>query len=92
MLTTKSVFWKAVVEELLWFISGSTNSKQLSEKGVRIWDANSSREYLDSYGFTEREEGDLGPIYGFQWRHCGAEYTNMHADYTGKGKINKIIC
>lgn len=85
LLTTKSVFWKGVVEELLWFISGSTNAHKLSEKGVHIWDANSSREFLDTYGFQDREEGDLGPIYGFQWRHFGAEYTNMHADYTGKG-------
>lgn len=85
LLTTKSVFWKGVVEELLWFISGSTNAHTLSEKGVRIWDANSSREFLDSLGFQNREEGDLGPIYGFQWRHFGAQYTNMHADYTGQG-------
>ncbi|XP_057336102.1 thymidylate synthase [Microplitis mediator] len=85
LLTTKSVFWKGVVEELLWFISGSTNAHKLSEKGVHIWDANSSREFLDTYGFQDREEGDLGPIYGFQWRHFGAEYSNMHADYTGKG-------
>ncbi|KAG8034109.1 hypothetical protein G9C98_004562 [Cotesia typhae] len=85
LLTTKSVFWKGVVEELLWFISGSTNAHKLSVKGVRIWDANSSREFLDSLGFQNREEGDLGPIYGFQWRHFGAQYINMHADYTGQG-------
>lgn len=58
---------------------GSTNSKELSEKGVKIWDANGSRTFLDKCGFKDREEGDLGPVYGFQWRHFGAEYTNMHA-------------
>lgn len=57
---------------------GSTNAKELSEKGVRIWDANGSRAFLDHLGFTDREEGDLGPVYGFQWRHFGAEYKDMH--------------
>ncbi|KAL0366092.1 UNVERIFIED_CONTAM: Bifunctional dihydrofolate reductase-thymidylate synthase 1 [Sesamum radiatum] len=85
VLTTKRVFWRGVVEELLWFISGSTNAKILQEKGIHIWDGNASREFLDSIGLTDREEGDLGPIYGFQWRHFGARYTNMHADYTGQG-------
>ncbi|XP_018471037.1 bifunctional dihydrofolate reductase-thymidylate synthase 2 isoform X1 [Raphanus sativus] len=96
LLTTKRVFWRGVVEELLWFISGSTNAKLLQEKGIHIWDGNASREYLDGIGLTEREEGDLGPVYGFQWRHFGAKYTDMHADYTGQGfdqlldVINKI--
>ncbi|KAK9164218.1 hypothetical protein Syun_005120 [Stephania yunnanensis] len=85
LLTTKKVFWRGVVEELLWFISGSTNAKVLQEKGIHIWDGNASREYLDSIGLVDREEGDLGPVYGFQWRHFGAKYTNMHADYTGQG-------
>ncbi|KAH7835662.1 hypothetical protein Vadar_028510 [Vaccinium darrowii] len=85
ILTTKALFWRGVVEELLWFISGSTNAKVLQEKGIRIWDGNASRDYLDSIGLEDREEGDLGPIYGFQWRHFGARYTNMHADYTGQG-------
>ncbi|KAF3974954.1 hypothetical protein CMV_001761 [Castanea mollissima] len=85
LLTTKRVFWRGVVEELLWFISGSTNAKVLQEKGVNIWDGNASRDYLDRIGLSDREEGDLGPIYGFQWRHFGARYTNMHADYTGQG-------
>ncbi|KAK4803235.1 hypothetical protein SAY86_001438 [Trapa natans] len=96
LLTTKKVFWRGVVEELLWFISGSTNAKILQDKGIHIWDGNASREYLDSIDLKEREEGDLGPVYGFQWRHFGARYTNMHADYTGQGfdqlldVINKI--
>ncbi|XP_076300092.1 thymidylate synthase [Lasioglossum baleicum] len=85
LLTTKRVFWKGVVEELLWFIKGSTNAKELSSKGIHIWDGNSSREFLDSHGFNDREEGDLGPVYGFQWRHYGAKYQDMHTDYTGQG-------
>ncbi|CAM6126006.1 unnamed protein product [Calypogeia fissa] len=85
LLTTKHVHFRGILEELLWFISGSTNAKILQDKGVKIWDGNSSKEYLDKLGLTDREEGDLGPIYGFQWRHFGAKYTNMHADYSGQG-------
>uniref|UniRef100_A0A0G4HTD0 Bifunctional dihydrofolate reductase-thymidylate synthase n=1 Tax=Chromera velia CCMP2878 TaxID=1169474 RepID=A0A0G4HTD0_9ALVE len=85
LLTTKRVFWRGVVEELLWFVRGDTNAKNLSDKKVRIWDANGSREFLDGRGLQHREEGDLGPVYGFQWRHFGAAYKDMHADYSGEG-------
>lgn len=85
LLTTKRTFWRGVAEELLWFIKGSTNAKELQEKNIHIWDGNASREFLDGRGLSGREVGDLGPVYGFQWRHFGAEYTDMHADYTGKG-------
>lgn len=85
LLTTKRVFWRGVLEELLWFIAGSTDGKVLSAKGVKIWDANGSRDFLDNLGFTARAEGDLGPVYGFQWRHFGAKYTDKDADYTGQG-------
>ncbi|XP_009332467.1 PREDICTED: thymidylate synthase [Pygoscelis adeliae] len=93
LLTTKRVFWKGVLEELLWFIKGSTNAKELSAKGVKIWDANGSRDFLDKQGFSTREEGDLGPVYGFQWRHFGAEYKDMHADYSNQGvdQLQKVI-
>jgi len=73
------------VTELLWFIHGSTNSKELSSLGVHIWDANGSRKVLDSVGLPDRAEGDLGPISGFQWRHSGAEYVGPNTDYTGQG-------
>ncbi|XP_064487343.1 thymidylate synthase-like [Ornithodoros turicata] len=85
LITTKTVFWKGVLEELLWFLRGSTSAKELSDKGVHIWDGNGSRQFLDSLGFTDREEGDLGPVYGFQWRHFGAKYRDMRTDYTGEG-------
>jgi len=85
LLTTKKVFFRGIVEELLWFIKGDTNSKNLSKKGIKIWDRNSSREYLDKIGLKNRKVGDLGPIYGFQWRHFGAPYIDCETDYTGKG-------
>ena len=85
MLTTKRVFVRAVIAELLWFISGSTSCVPLSDAGIKIWDGNGSREYLDSVGLSHREVGDLGPVYGFQWRHFGAEYVDAKTDYKGQG-------
>ena len=93
LLTTKDVFWRGVAEELLWFIRGETNGKLLSDKNIKIWEGNGSRQFLDNLGLKDREEGDLGPIYGFQWRHFGAEYKDMHQDYRGVGvdQLKNII-
>jgi thymidylate synthase len=85
LLTTKRVFLRAVIAELLWFISGSTSSKPLSDAGIKIWDGNGSRAFLDGVGLRHYKEGELGPVYGFQWRHFGAEYRGCDADYTGQG-------
>ena len=93
LLTTKRVAWKTVLRELLWFISGSTDNKVLQEKKVRIWDGNSKKSYLETRGLGHYNEGELGPIYGFQWRHFGAEYKGIDHDYTGEGvdQLNSII-
>eukprot|EP01055_Gregarina_sp_Pseudo9_P005236 Gregarina_sp_Pseudo_9__5235@NODE_58_length_4716_cov_37_865298_g54_i0_p1_GENE_NODE_58_length_4716_cov_37_865298_g54_i0NODE_58_length_4716_cov_37_865298_g54_i0_p1_ORF_typecomplete_len649_score167_84Thymidylat_synt/PF00303_19/5_5e106DHFR_1/PF00186_19/9_1e34RibD_C/PF01872_17/0_0049RibD_C/PF01872_17/2_1e03_NODE_58_length_4716_cov_37_865298_g54_i025854531 len=85
LLTTKKVYWKGVVEELLWFLKGETDAKKLAAKNVHIWDANGSKDFLTSRGLGHREEGDLGPVYGFQWRHFGAQYGNCRDDYRGQG-------
>ena len=84
LLTTKKVFLRGVIEELLWFLKGSTNSKELEEKNVMIWKDNTSRAFLDSLGL-DYEDGDGGPIYGFQMRHFGAKYEGYDKDYTGQG-------
>ncbi len=84
LLTTKKMGWKTILRELLWFISGSTNNKELQEKNVHIWDQNASAEFLESRGLFY-EEGDLGPVYGFQWRHFGASYEGVQKDYKSLG-------
>ena len=81
LLTTKKLAWKTCLKELFWFISGSTDNKKLREVGVKIWDANASRQFLDSRGLHHREEDDLGPVYGHQWRHFNAAYTDCHTSY-----------
>ena len=84
-LTTKALAWKAVLKELLWFIRGHTDSKELEAQGVKIWGGNTSRAFLDARGLTDYEEGDVGPMYGFAWRHFGAAYKGCKADYAGQG-------
>jgi len=68
LLTTKKVFFRGVVEELLFFIRGERDTKKLEDKGVNIWIGNTSREFLDNKGLTNYEEGDMGPMYGSLWR------------------------
>ena len=85
LLTTKKVAWKTCFKELIWFIRGCTDNEDLQKQNVHIWDGNSTREFLDSRGLTNNEEGDLGPVYGHQWRHFNAEYTDRYTDYSGKG-------
>lgn len=98
ILTTKKVAWKTCLKELLWFIKGETNTKILKDQGVHIWDANTSREFLDSRGLKIYPEGMAGPIYGHQWRNFGASYNcftgkQLTEDYpfNGVDQLQKII-
>jgi|UniRef100_A0A6C0KS11 thymidylate synthase len=93
IMTTKKVAWKTCLRELLWFIKGDTNNKHLKEKNVHIWDENGSRQFLDGRGLTKFMEDDLGPIYGFQWRHYNAKYTDCTSDYSNKGidQLKEVI-
>jgi dihydrofolate reductase/thymidylate synthase len=74
LLTTKYIPFRIVYEELLWFLNGATTTDYLLDKNIHIWDANSTREYLDKQGLDIYRVGELGPIYGWQWRNFGAKY------------------
>ena len=65
----------------------------MAKKNVHIWDVNGSRKFLDSRGLTKNAVGDLGPVYGFQWRHFGAKYEGFEKDYHGEGvdQLTQVI-
>lgn len=84
ILTTKKVAVKTCLKELIWFIQGHTNNELLKEQGVHIWDDNASKEFLKSRNLSY-SEGDLGPVYGHQWRYFNATYKDCHENYLGKG-------
>ena len=69
LLTTKKVHLKSIVHELLWFVRGETKVKPLQDVGVSIWDEWATAEQTARFG---RQAGDLGPVYGHQWRNFGA--------------------
>jgi len=98
LLTTKKTPFKLVATELEFFINGITDKKWLQDKNNHIWDE-WAKPQLAPYGHDEAskkkmlEERDLGPIYGFQWRHFNAPYENYDSNYEGKGidQLKKVI-
>ena len=95
ILTSKKIFVRGIIEELLWFIRGETNVSILKEKGVNFWNANTEREVLDSKNLDRYDEYDAGPIYGFNFRHYGAIYNGCKARYKdtncGVDQLNNAI-
>lgn len=93
ILTTKKTAWKTCLKELLWFVKGQTSNKILNDQNVKIWNGNGSKEFLKSRGLGHYKEGDLGPLYGFQWRHFNAPYKTCDDDYSGEGidQLQQVI-
>lgn len=84
IVTTKSVPFRWVAEELFWFLSGSTSEQELNARGVDIWAEWATAEQTAKFG---RPEGDLGPIYGYLWRSFGGDYPQMN----GVDQIARLI-
>jgi len=89
LLTTKKMFWRGIVEELLFFIRGETDSKLLNEKNIKIWNGNTSKEFLENLNLPY-EEGLMGPMYGYQWRFYNKPY-NQDTNDTGIDQLNNCI-
>lgn len=89
LLTTKKLHLKSIIHELLWFLQGETHVKPLQDAGVRIWNEWATAEQTARFG---RKEGDLGPVYGHQWRNFGA---TRRADGTyerdGVDQIKRVL-
>lgn len=74
LVTTKKMFWRGIVAELLWFLSGDTHEHTLRDQNVHIWQEWATAEQCARFG---RAEGDLGPIYGWTWRRFGQPYDDL---------------
>jgi thymidylate synthase len=92
LLTTKKMAWKTIVKELLFFISGKTDTKILERENVNIWKHNTSLEFLKHRKLPYRE-GDMGPMYGFNWRHFGTRYIGGAHSYHNFGydQLSNVI-
>lgn len=97
LLTTKKMFTRGIFGELLWFLRGQTDNQLLIDQKIGIWTGNSTREFLDSRGLTDLTENDIGPSYGFQFRHAGAKYQNAKTNYfqdgpgePGEGRFDQV--
>jgi thymidylate synthase len=84
LVTTKRVPFRWIAEELFWFLSGSTNERELRARGVDIWAEWADLEHTKRFG---REEGDLGPVYGYQWRSFGGHYPERN----GVDQIRRLL-
>jgi len=91
LLTTKKMFLRGIFEELMFFIRGQTNTTLLEDKNVMIWKGNTSNEFLSSCNLNY-EKGDMGPMYGFQWRHFNSEYFGFDFDYSNQGVDQLEYC
>jgi len=92
LFTTKKLRLKSIFYELMWILSGSTDNNILKEKKVKIWNGNSSRDFLDSRGLQHYVEGDIGPTYGFAMRNFGFhnDYKGCKKKYIGKGGFDQL--
>ena len=91
LTTLRNIPFRLIASELKWTLDGKTDKKSLNKYDNYIWDKFCNPKYVKNFKPNQetydlmKNQNDLGPIYGFQWRHFGAEYTGCDSDYTGQG-------
>lgn len=94
MATTRKLPLRHIFEELMWFSRGQSDVSILNQKGITVWDKNTTQEFINEQKLEiSLKSKDLGVSYGFNMRHFGAQYQDCHTDYTGQGfdQLSDII-
>lgn len=90
MLTSKKMFSKGIVEELLFFLRGESDTKILEARGVNIWKGNTTREFLNKRGLQHLPVGNMGKMYGHQWRRFGEIERDYDVPGSGRKGVDQI--
>lgn len=100
LLTTKKMYWKGIAEELLFFLRGDTDTTKLEKQGIKIWKGNTNRDFLDKMNFINYPDGQMGPMYGYQWRSFNKlflpniqdmEIMEINSDNSGIDQLSELI-
>ncbi len=92
IFTTRKIFHRGAIQELLWMIRGDTDAKKLQQKNVHIWDGNTTRQFLDNRNLQYMQEGQIGTLYGFQMRNWGGNWQqHIKGSRTGIDQLQKVV-
>jgi dihydrofolate reductase/thymidylate synthase len=90
IITTRKILYENIIEELLFCLSGNTNTKVLESKKIHTWKGDTSAQKIQDHALLY-EEGDMGPSLPFQWRYCGAQYDGSDSIVGGIDQISNLI-
>lgn len=89
ILTTRKQFFRGIFEELMFYLRGQTNNQILVDKGIHVWTPNTTKQFLENNNL-DLKEGDMGPTYGFNFRHFGSEYIDCDFPYIEKNGMDQL--
>jgi len=91
LMSHKKMFMRGIIEELLFFLRGDTQTKVLADKGVNIWKGNTSQEFLEQNDKTHLKPGEMGPMYGYQFRHFNKPWGEAEGGVDQLANVVRLI-